>query len=82
MFKGANYKTNNNSHHHNAYGWDCCKVLEVSHKRDSVTLYCYSKEKKPNEMQKHIIDLGIHEFLEYFQMVYDLDSIDGVTDAQ
>ena len=81
MYKGANYIANKNQHFNNVYGWDHAKVLKVSHKRESVTVYFYNSEPRKNSILKHITNINFDEFHESFDMVYDLESIDGVNNA-
>ena len=81
MFKGANYVINKKTPVHNYYGYDRAKVLNVSHKRESVTLYFYNEKPNKNFLHKDIVPVDFEEFYESFSMVYDLESIDGIDNA-
>lgn len=81
MFKGANYVINKKTPCFNHYGFDRAKVLNVSHKRDSVTLYFYNEKPRKNFIYKGILPMDFEEFYESFLMVYDLESIDGIDNA-
>ena len=81
MFKGANYKANKKTPYHNWFGWDCAKVLKVSHKRESVTVFFYNEKPRKDSISKHIVHIDFEEFYESFDMVYNLESIDGVQNA-
>jgi hypothetical protein len=81
MFRGANYTANKSQHHHNVYGWDKAKVLKVSQKRETVTVYFYNTKPRKNSTHKHITNINFDEFYESFDMTYDLESIDGVHNA-